>query len=130
MTETDELTTLRTSLAARDAEIELLRASLKLWRDAYETHRHEPLVIAYEATAALATPPAPSPWRPIESAPKDGTPVLVGWNAGGWEPSKCHCEDGVWGHLTHEMGFLPCDPQPTHWLPLPPPPAMNQEGGV
>lgn len=34
--------------------VERLRKAVKLWRDAYETHRNEPLVIAYEATAALA----------------------------------------------------------------------------
>jgi len=42
-----ELTTLR-------AEVERLRKAVKLWRDAYETRQNEPLVIAYEATAALA----------------------------------------------------------------------------
>ena len=35
------------------AENERLRAGLKLWRDAYEQRTNEPLVIAYECTAAL-----------------------------------------------------------------------------
>lgn len=42
-------------------EIRALRATnarlvegIRLWRDAYETRQNEPLVIAYESTAALA----------------------------------------------------------------------------
>lgn len=61
-------------------------------------------------------------WRPIESAPKDGMPVQVGWIGRTWEASKSHCEYGEWGYLTREMGFIPWCEQPTHWLPLPPPP--------
>lgn len=55
-----------------------------------------------------------SAWRDIETAPKDGTRVLV--------------FDGVvviarfWGGA-FRVGDLPgSDCYPTHWMPLPPPP--------
>lgn len=58
-------------------------------------------------------------WRPIETAPKDGSSVL-GWRTdrqqmivfwffnGNW-----HCDASY-----HWHGMLP----PTHWMPLPSPP--------
>ena len=75
--------------------------------------------------------PDPWPaWLPIETAPKDGTRVLLtGW----WEddPTSGHrwtC-DGFWDDLTEEWfehpDRVPTDGAlvpPTHWLPLPPPP--------
>lgn len=63
-------------------------------------------------------------WQPIETAPKDGTPILgfagdeytvVFWNPhyselGYWDLAVCgaHAIDGEWN--------------PTHWMPLPKPP--------
>ena len=66
-------------------------------------------------------------WQPIETAPKDGTDVLV-WD--GEVRTLSH-----WGKSAHVplYGWLalvfadPCDlnllrDQPTHWMPLPEPP--------
>lgn len=61
-------------------------------------------------------------WQPIETAPRDGTPILA-WNGGVfvvyWES-----DPGSWW-----VYDPPCDEravwnvkQPTHWMPLPPPP--------
>lgn len=75
-----------------------------------------------------------SQWRPIETAPKDGTPVLVarnlddwwGWNVGWatWEG-----EGYVSGWVSRGFGETPGNlglAHPTHWMPLPPPPQQEE----
>lgn len=72
-----------------------------------------------------------SEWQPIETAPKDGTYVLVGNAGGAWVAGYC---------ATYQSGFSPANPWlslflnhdhikakagerrsfvPTHWMPLP-----------
>lgn len=56
-------------------------------------------------------------WKPISSAPKDGTLVLLwvpggGWYTGQWNPLSGHWDDGDY--------FSELDA--THWTELPPPP--------
>jgi len=64
---------------------------------------------ADELDAALLAVPTVIGWRLIETAPKDGT-VLC-------------CFKGGWRSLV-DVRVLPLmRPQPTHWMPLPPPPA-------
>jgi len=85
--------------------------------------------VSTECPRAHPAPAAPpeSPWRPIETAPKDGTPIwlsdgearfpLVGW----WEETDE--EDSVptgWWHDAQRF-FTP-----THWMPLPEPPEAAQ----
>jgi len=89
-------------------------------------------------------------WQPIETAPKDGTQVL-GWTPAGHDivwyseidqdrPDQPGTNPGWWGFYgetapgrTPDHGFggnpswyWPPQNQPTHWMPLPQPPA---EGG-
>jgi hypothetical protein len=84
-----------------------------------------------------------SKWQPIETAPKDGTEILlypqyvIGW----WEfgdnewmvmaiPLK---EDGTIEHDWKEFRRWYCvyayrgGGQPTHWMPLPEPPVINDD---
>ncbi|MXO72855.1 DUF551 domain-containing protein [Altererythrobacter buctensis] len=65
-------------------------------------------------------------WQPIETAPKDGAPIIVGclvkpmydeepafWAY--WNPNQ--------GGEIWQRGYY-CGDEPTHWMPLPPPPNL------
>lgn len=57
-------------------------------------------------------------WQPIETAPKNGRPVLVAWaNKPTWAPVTAYVGDGQW-HDEDEAIYR----DPTHWMPLPDPP--------
>lgn len=73
-------------------------------------------------------------WRPIETAPKDGTLILVAgpkmgvmfdataitvvaWGGFEWKPM-------VGGWQAYEDSLE--DAQPTHWMPLPDPPVRTE----
>lgn len=92
---------------------------------------------------ALQPQPAHNPWQPIESAPRDGTQVLV-WSdelyikpyIAWWGVDQNAPEDGneqeEW--LTGDGDswstgyyYTPCNP--THWMPLPAPPQTEKENG-
>ena len=56
-----------------------------------------------------------SEWQPIETAPKDGTIVLV-WSENSGRVIDHYAEDyRSWYRFTKYL-------QPTHWMPLPKPP--------
>ena len=75
-------------------------------------------------------------WRPIETAPKDGTRVLVagdddgGRVAGGvvearWFRQPQHRMEGWLAFFNEDPAFDPgCFISPTHWMPLPAPPVQ------
>lgn len=61
-------------------------------------------------------------WQPIETAPKDGAEILIGWpddvQIGWWERSR--------GYFGWHEASSPRTMQPTHWRPLPAPPESNR----
>lgn len=94
-----------------------------------------------EAAALAATPAQPTEverWGPIETAPKDGTVVLLGRHMGnfGFVRGYGHFDGkpGVFLSGWISTGFDPVMSNlglahPTHWAPLPTPPALSTEGG-
>lgn len=80
------------------------------------------------------------PWQPIETAPKDGTVILLGFppskylsgtvRCGAWVQNGCHINHGTgldgtgWFALYISSGFVKVK-EPTHWMPLPNPPAAK-----
>jgi len=59
-------------------------------------------------------------WRPIETAPRDGTPVLVGINDAGTRVVLVRWQMDDWRYpftIRRLKAYTP-----THWMPLPAPP--------
>jgi len=54
-------------------------------------------------------------WQPIETAPRDGTIILLSTPKGRVADGMWHKRYGVWA-WTYVMV------EPTHWMPLPEPP--------
>jgi hypothetical protein len=125
---------------------------LGLYKDAYAQPEQEPVAYlcenavghkyfrwkkpssTYKPIALYTTPPQRKPmteWQPIETAPKDGTYILLGSTDGAWVASykpvyqSGYRPEDPWHSmmLNHEhMGRYP-KAKPTHWQPLPLPPA-------
>lgn len=58
-------------------------------------------------------------WQPIETAPNDGQKLLM-WSPGlGIDWLVLYWMDGYWREPANGMGLKR---EPTHWMPLPPPP--------
>ena len=88
-----------------------------------------PCVEDFDQLIALARRGAAVQWRPIEEAPKDGTWILVG--APGKEPETACWSSSVWLEGWYSGGgrsdsYGPSF-EPTHWMPLPPPPKGAEE---
>lgn len=67
-------------------------------------------------------------WRSIDSAPRDGTRILVWpfWSDG--LPAEVHWRNGLTDRTRRweQVGGLhPTGVEPTHWMPLPPPPTES-----
>ena len=68
-------------------------------------------------------------WQPIETAPKDGTPILASADSGDYPfiaywgyVGRFTSSPKMW--LGHEYGAMP-DNALTHWMPLPEPPEQS-----
>jgi hypothetical protein len=86
------------------------------------------------------TPVDQQTWQPIETAPKDGTTVMLFYpkqNPAGIAEMG-HYRRGIktrrdehegWRYLRSHSALYDLEHQPTHWMPLPPPPlpAVDQQ---
>lgn len=110
--------------------------------------RPEENAVAQALTAALWNPPGPTivaaafiaalaaagyaveqEWQPIETAPRDGTEVLVYARVLHPEKWGVHLEPIICAASYHpDAGWCVCEIRDvTHWRPLPTPPAAAQE---
>jgi hypothetical protein len=81
---------------------------------------------------ALAAVEAARPkWLPIETAPKDGTMVLVNDTTPWWTPwvAASYTEGDEWSGWVYDDATMrasnPLGPNPTHWMPLPAAPSQE-----
>jgi hypothetical protein len=65
-------------------------------------------------------------WQPIESAPRDGTPLLVGVAGDDYYPRTAWWDDEAGAWLVNERPRVCMLVTPTHWMPLPEPPELEQ----
>ena len=78
-------------------------------------------------------------WHPIETAPKDGTYVLItggapgyGWDGRRHDFPTPPCVvaaflEPQWQFAYYDSGFYGIWINPTHWMPVPPPPSAEGE---
>lgn len=118
-------------LMTDDAMVDAVRDAL--WK---QRNRHQSQLddnesvdgLTRDARAAIAA--CKPQWQPIETAPKDGTPVDLwcsprGLSAGGGRTPDCWYSIGKWWRYDEKYGDDQCRVEvgnATHWIPLPEPP--------
>ena len=129
----------RAALAERDAEIERLRMEWPFRSKVRDLLRKRtgwlsnPGVGDDEVFGRLVEAMAAEPaeradqWRDIESAPKDGTKVLLYWPHWSGVAVIGYNADHRWISMVKLSDEQ--DPGPTHWQPLPSPPAQETHRG-
>lgn len=100
------------------------RAAFDRWYDPYYLGDHSEKDAVTRAYAwagwQAASATKVDRWQPIESAPKDGTRVLV-WDGEEWLARWQAYNGGYWDADEY------ISENPTHWMPLPAPPLENKE---
>ena len=67
-------------------------------------------------------------WKPIDTAPKDGTIVLF---AGEFDyPNDWRIKMGYWAAYENEWHLFGGSWKPSHWMPLPAPPSNAEVSGA
>jgi hypothetical protein len=96
----------------------------------------DPLAWASECGLALRQLLEETEWKPIETAPKDGTEIFIwreGWHCAPVAKWEYNVDADAYGWTIDEevylgqcdegwLGYVDDDPMPTHWMPLPAPP--------
>lgn len=94
------------------------------YRDHDTGHRWAGWLASRAPHQVPSTQPQQAGWMPIETAPKDGTHLLL-------MSRKGRIADGCWVDANGRHGFWAWSlvlQEPTHWMPLPLPPVPGQEG--
>jgi hypothetical protein len=102
-------------------------ACLRAMQHAYDLGLDDGKMLAsiQDKAAALSASPQDG-WKTIDSAPKDGTGILAYVDGFGMGQFVLFWLDGYWREGASLMGLKT---QPTHWQPLPAPPALPQPTG-
>jgi len=130
-------TKIATDLRAAIAELEQTQPVAWIYQNANTNHEY----LVWKSSpggrnwrALYTAPPAPAipaGWQPIETAPKDGTAILVSNGRGVWVAKykavfqSGYKPDSPWFCLMLNKDYIPGKFRagaPTHWQPLPQPP--------
>lgn len=86
------------------------------------------------ALRSAITAAQPEGWQPIETAPRDGTSILILYNGCAIEACWECVEYGDWESWSEsvywwssELNCLDDGDEPTHWMPLPAAPATPEQ---
>jgi hypothetical protein len=109
------------------AALEAIQAIYMLTSDSHDLVSIRIRARCREAAALLE--PVGEPWQPIETAPKDGTSVLVAGRHN--YVGQARFVDRDWYEANNDPGDAWGGPlmPPSHWMPLPPAPTDPREGG-
>lgn len=125
-----------------DYNIDASRMSDRIWRvslipesatkpptSPQPTQQHSAIPAQSEAATANPNATAAMVWQPIDTAPKDGTKFLCTnkehYSVNNQPPG---CFFGKWDFLNGSWrGSANMEFEPTHWMPLPPAPAIVQQ---
>jgi len=96
----------------------------------FRDHPSKPKLLALIEPLTIATPkPEPMTWQPIETAPKDGSDVLVCSTQCVGRFAVASWDGEEWRDMG-DIGWAGMDGggnQPTHWMPIPPAPITKGE---
>lgn len=122
-----------TALSTDKLEARDLRNLDHILRDPLSGLTWDNRIMAADAICEVLADRKAEAWRPISSAPKDGTTVMVYVPDFEKITEAWFCEQtGLWPHsAAYSDEGEPCNVgQPTHWRPLPEPPTTPEaEGG-
>jgi hypothetical protein len=109
------------------AEVEWHKQNSDKWQDTQAAHLRE----VTRLTAEVERLRAALQWQPIETAPRDGTPILAREKGAG---PAVYMMCAMWSGSELEGWRIPGARgwtnarwfHPTHWMHLPPPPALKE----
>lgn len=111
---------------------DMKQAGSQKWRSDIREHKgtHGQALDIYKAmlSASPAAPAASDGWFPMESAPRDGTKILI-LIGGDAVTVQWHVEygEGYWKSAVHHQCYYGSEDEPTHWMPHTPPRAASDE---